>query len=91
MAKGPEGRGDGGVITVSRSVDVYRTERDTSEDINVYELEMTKWRKHGTFSSTQSDEVVMMEEELEHVKSAEDGNRGGTYPAEKIVRPRDQV
>lgn len=71
FSKKPSCKGaDGdGTITISRSVDVYRSDHDHSPPVDAYGVEMAKWKKHGASSSYASDERVIMEEDGPELRS----------------------
>lgn len=55
-----------GTITVSRSVDVYRSQRPSMDTGNAYGVEMGKWKsQHTSSGSYASDERVIMDDDHE--------------------------
>lgn len=53
-----------GTIMISRSVDVYRSQRPSVDAVDPYGVEMGKWKKqHVTSDSYASDERVIMDDE----------------------------
>ena len=61
-----KGANGDGTITISRSVDVYRSQRPSVDAVDAYGVEMGKWKKqHGTSGSYASDERDIMDDEQE--------------------------